>query len=160
MKENDGRAARRKTTHRLIVLGSGALGCLVLLGVTGRFLSPLMRGGAAARHSSHGLRDPQGGDQDAAAAAATAAAPPASAHAFRRALHNQFGLGNLLGKNKKKDQAQVMKEVLAADLQLVDLTVVEEELLRSPSNSYAGVYGKFCKLDWSLRKRDPSAGTL
>ena len=95
------------------------------------------------------------------------------ARQFRLSYKDQFD---------KKDQAQVIKEVLAADLQLVDLTVVEEELLRAPANSYAGgkycrhilsfalhiyspfipppnqVYGKFCKLDWTLRKKDPSAG--
>jgi hypothetical protein len=57
-----------------------------------------------------------------------------------------------------KDEAQIMKEVLAGDLQLIDVTVNEKELVRAPENSYAGVYGKFCQLDWSRRKVDPSAG--
>lgn len=94
------------------------------------------------------LRDPKGA---AAAMAAGLAGSEKSVHQFRHALHKQFSGSN------KNDEAQVLQDVLAAKLQLIDLTVVEEELLRAPANSYAGVYGKFCKIDWTVRKKDPSA---
>lgn len=142
MKGNNGRAARRKTAKRYAMVGSGIVVGVFLLCWMGVLPVPL--GGSGKEPSGRLLRDPRGGRH------ARDEAVGETAHQFRHSYKNQFG--------DHKDEAQVMKEVLAADLQLVDLTVVEEELLRAPPNSYAGVYGKFCKLDWTLRKKDPSAG--
>ncbi len=133
MKGNDGRAARRKMIHRWLIVGSSLAGLLLVLRLTGVIPFDRSHEHGSSRGSGRLLRDPHA----------------ENARQFRHALHHQFS---------DKDEAQVLQQVLAAELQLVDLTVVEEELLRSPTNSYAGVYGKFCKLDWTIRKRDPSAG--
>ena len=56
-------------------------------------------------------------------------------------------------------KAEILEKILSAQYNLVDLHVVEDEVLRSPANSYAGVYGSFCELDFSQHKEDPSSGT-
>lgn len=128
MKENDGRAARRQSTQKLLTGVGLAAVALLLLMVLGR------RGGDETTRSNGArlLRD-------------------TSNYQKIKQLHRSHH-------NSDEDDAQVMKQVLAGDLQLMDMTVKEQELIRAPPNSYAGVYGKFCKLDWSRRKRDPSAG--
>ena len=152
MKGNDGRAARRKLIRRAWMVGSSLVGIIVVLWVGKAILGTQNHhfyypyDGVAS--SGRLLRDPR------RAAAAVMNRAGESAHQFRYSLHRQFSGSN------KMDEAQVLHDVLAAKLQLIDLTVVEEELLRSPANSYAGVYGKFCKVDWTIRKKDPSAGTL
>ena len=142
MKGNDGRAARRKLIRRGLMLGSSLLGLVTVMVVARKIL---VAQNPASSYGSSGrlLRDP-----------GRRAGGAGSARQFRFSLHRQFSGSD------KEDEAQVLQDVLAAKLQLIDLMVVEEELLRAPSNSYAGVYGKFCKIDWTLRKRDPSAGTL
>ena len=64
-------------------------------------------------------------------------------------MHDQF---------LDKDEAQVLEMILSAEIHLVDLHVEQEEVMRSPPNSYAGVYGSFCQLDFSIHKKDPSSG--
>ena len=143
MKGNDGRAARRKRIRQGLILGSSLLGLVAVMVVARKIF--------VAQNPS--LNYPYGyyGSSSSGAAAAGGAAD--SARQFRFSLHRQFSGSD------KEDEAQVLQDVLAAKLQLIDLMVVEEELLRAPPNSYAGVYGKFCNIDWTLRKRDPSAGT-
>ena len=80
----------------------------------------------------------------------------AKKHAQQRRNHQGGGTDS---QGHEYDEAKVIKRVLDGDLQLIDVTAEEKELLRAPPNSYAGVYGKFCRLDWSRRKVDPSAGT-
>jgi hypothetical protein len=153
MKGNDGRAARRKTSHRFAVVAAGIMGGLILLCVLG--VLPVPFGAASSgdgepyrKKAARLLRDPTGHHHDGGEAAAGPSSKK-TARQFRNSYQNQFD---------GHDEAQVLKKVLAAELQLVDITVVEEELLRAPANSYAGIYGKFCTLDWTLRKKDPSAG--
>jgi hypothetical protein len=54
--------------------------------------------------------------------------------------------------------------IISASIHLIDIQVeeseqqVDEELFDN-DHTYAGVYGTFCELDFSLQKQDPSAGT-
>ena len=134
MKGNDGRAARRKLTRQLAFIVGGfviLLAILTFLGVGGR------RG--------NNLRD----SAKASLARIRDSSAYAKASEFRNDLRNQF---------KEKHEGQILEEILSGYLHLVDVQVVEEELLSAPPNSYAGVYGTFCRLDWSMHKKDPSAG--
>jgi hypothetical protein len=134
MKENDGRASRRKT-HRQLWYGGLILGGLFLFVAWKKWDNSLDQ-----YDESNHLR----------------LLRQAKKHAERR--HHDGGNDNNSNGDQEYNEAKVMKRVLSGDLQLIDVTVVEKELLRAPSNSYAGVYGKFCRLDWSRRKVDPSAG--
>jgi hypothetical protein len=126
MKENDGRASRRKTTRRFLYgVGLVAVALAVIM-----------------------LRTHWADDD-----------PATNARLLRQARkHAMLKRHNQRNQDNDMDKAQVIKGVLAGELHLIDLTVEENELIRAPSNSYAGVYGKFCELDWSRRKVDPSAG--
>ena len=128
MKENDGRASRRKT-NRQLVYGGGIV--LVLLIVGWKW--------ADSQDPSDDPNHLRLLRQAKKHAAATRRGGKETPHEY--------------------DEAKVIQRVLDGDLQLIDVTVEEKELLRAPQNSYAGVYGKFCRLDWSRRKVDPSAGT-
>lgn len=72
---------------------------------------------------------------------------------FRRNLHLQFRADG------QRDEDDVLQDIIDAKLHLVDLKIIDEELEAAPRNSYAGIYGSFCKLNWEMHKRDPSAGT-
>ena len=128
MKENDGRASRRKT-NRQLVYGGGIV--LVLLIVGWKWADS---------------QDPSD-DPNHLRLLRQAKKHAAANRRGGKETHHEY------------DEAKVIQRVLDGDLQLIDVTVEEKELLRAPQNSYAGVYGKFCRLDWSRRKVDPSAGT-
>lgn len=75
------------------------------------------------------------------------------ARKFRKDLHKSY--------NKHQfHEAEMLEQILEAEIHLVDLEVVEEELLRAHPSSYAGVYGHFCELNFELHKEDPAAGRL
>ncbi|CAB9506936.1 HSPB (Heat shock 27kDa) associated protein 1 [Seminavis robusta] len=57
----------------------------------------------------------------------------------------------------KKPMGRDAERILAADLNLVDIEVVSRELRQAPSDSYAGIYGIFCKVNWAAHKKDPSS---
>jgi hypothetical protein len=153
MKGNSGRGARRKVGRQLLWLCGGCLGLVVVLMVLGRGTGsdgskqlrenqqrqrPFGRIRQAAQGAAQSLREASRAAQD-------------QAKEFRSGLSDQFD---------RKDEGEILELVLNAEIHLVDLNVVEEELLRAPPNSYAGVYGSFCKLDWKLHKKDPSGGKL
>lgn len=52
-----------------------------------------------------------------------------------------------------------MEQVVAAAIHLIDIEVDKGELRRSSSDSYDGIYGVFCKLNFAAHKQDPSSGT-
>ena len=63
--------------------------------------------------------------------------------------------------NDDKKLSWEFNRVLAADFNLIDLQVTSESALRNaPANSYDGVHGVFCQLDFAKHKEDPSSGTL
>ena len=135
MKGNDGRAARKKLTRQLAFIVGGfviLLAVLTFLGVGGK--KGNLRDSASAYAKDHLARI-----RDTAAKASD----------FRNDLRNQF---------KQRHEGEILEEILSGHLHLIDLQVVEEELLSAPPNSYAGIYGVFCRLDWSLHKKDPSRG--
>jgi hypothetical protein len=158
MKGNHGRGARRKQTRRiLIIVGGGfvvlVIGLMLVLGVGGgggdSNRRSLSQPAASENGNNKNLRDtPWSKTQNQLTRIRDAAQEQASQ--FRKDLLDQFA---------RKDEGEILDMVLQAKIHLVDLHIVEEELLRAPSNHYAGVYGSFCKLDWNLHKQDPSAGT-
>jgi hypothetical protein len=49
--------------------------------------------------------------------------------------------------------------ILSASVHLIDIQVEESKLGEFDNDhTYAGVYGTFCELDFSLQKQDPSSG--
>lgn len=150
MKGNDGKAARRRSNQQVLVVCGSLLSLLVVLTLTGVIAPSLSIFSSTADDDRHfgsmRLRNSVMGGMTEGLRQAAAQ----TSHQVKASMQRQWA---------HKDEATLMKEVLAAELELVDLTVVESQLAKSPPNSYDGVYGEFCRLDWSKRKRDPSAGT-
>ena len=123
MKENDGRGARRQLQRKLLyIVGAFAILLVVLnlLGVGG---------------TRKALRDtPLTQTQQQYERIRSASQESAAEH--RDVLTNQFA---------EQSEAKLLESVLSGHLHLADLRVVDEELMRAPSNSYAGVYGEFCR---------------
>jgi hypothetical protein len=136
MKGNNGKGHRKKLMGKLIMIVSSfaiLIGFLTIIGY-GRSKGKLLRKAAADTVISHKKNSrPQFQQQQG----------------WREDMQDQF-----LG----KDEFEVLEMILSADIHLVDLHVDQEEVMRSPSNSYAGVYGSFCQLDFSIHKKDPSSG--
>jgi hypothetical protein len=141
-KGNDGRASRKKITWQLLWVFGGFLCLIIVLSLLG--------GGSNNNNnnSNNQLRD----------------TPVSRAREHLGRLRNAGAEEALENRNDLKDQfsekseGELLESVLSGHLHLVDLHVVQEEMSRAPSNSYAGIYGMFCRLDWSLHKKDPSAG--
>lgn len=135
MKGNNGRGARKRLTRQLFFIIGGFLALLFVLSVLGV-------------GTTKQLRDtPLSNNQDRSAQILQEDQEQATEHQFDMA--RQF---------TERGEGKLMEEVLSGRLHLVELYSVREELIRSPSNTYAGVYGKFCRLNWALHKKDPSAG--
>ena len=140
MKENDGRGARRKKLKRMRWLGGVCVALSLAL-----FLLTLLSRRSSTATSSRSLKGQE--------------------HRLRRkpAL-SQWGENAMRFRDQMKDQqeneAEILQMALDAEIHLIDLFVVEEEMLSAPKNSYEGVYGKFCRLDWQLHKNNPSEGEL
>lgn len=74
--------------------------------------------------------------------------------------HQDGGLQKTPTANDDKKLSWDYNRILAADYHLIDIQVTSDRDLRNaPVNSYDGVYGVFCQLDFSRHKEDPSAGT-
>lgn len=58
----------------------------------------------------------------------------------------------LLPENKKE-----YEPILSAKLNLVDIDTDRRKLRGAPEDSYDGVYGTFCKINWKVHKEDPSS---
>jgi hypothetical protein len=136
MKENNGKGRRKKLMGKLIMIISSfaiLIGLLTMLGF-GRSKSKLLRTKTIANmvkksNPSYDSRN--------------------NKPAWREDIHDQF---------LDKEESEVLEMILSAEIHLVDLHVDQEEVRRSPPNSYAGVYGSFCQLDFSIHKKDPSSG--
>jgi hypothetical protein len=76
--------------------------------------------------------------------------PQETAARYRRDLTKQF---------ESKEEHRLLEDVLNAKLHLMDVYSVQEEVERAPSNSYNGVYGSFCRLNFKLHKENPASGT-
>ena len=142
LKGNDGRGARRQTQKKLIVLST----CLVTVLLTVWLLQNnsnksvasqgfLSASSAVARFKEHHLRR-----EGRSLPIINGAVSPAAQHGIT--------------------QSQ-LDRILSGELHLVEIRVDDEELKASFSgsadiSSYDGVYGTFCKIDWSLHKSNPS----
>jgi hypothetical protein len=143
-KGNDGRGARKKITWQLLWIFGGFLLLIIVLS----FL------GVGGRSNINQLRDTNVSPDTPVSKAREHLerirnAGQEQASKFRNDLKDQFS---------EKNEGKLLESVLSGHMHLVDLHIVQEELSRAPSNSYAGIYGNFCHLDWSLHKKDPSAG--
>jgi hypothetical protein len=137
-KGNDGRGARKKITWQLLWIVGGFLLLIIVLSLLG----------VGGRSNINQLRDtPVSKAREQLGRIRNAGQEEASKN--RNDLKDQFS---------EKSEGKLLESVLSGHMHLVDIHIVQEELSRAPSNSYAGVYGKFCRLDWSLHKKDPSAG--
>jgi hypothetical protein len=60
--------------------------------------------------------------------------------------------------NVELDDQQSLDLILSASINLVAISADPSELEAS-AQSYSGVYGDFCALNFDVHKADPSAGT-
>ena len=141
MKENNGRGARRKLIRRLTFIIAPFVvlfGFLTLIGF-GRFRRQQLR--SAVQGEKYGHAGLGGGGGGGGLGASTS---------WKQKLQKQF---------VRAKESDVLEQILSAQLHLVDLHIEQAEVARSPSDSYEGVYGSFCQVDFSLHKKDPSRGT-
>jgi hypothetical protein len=66
---------------------------------------------------------------------------------------------DLIQQFESEEEIKYLEDILNAKIHLMDVYAVQEELERSPANSYSGVYGSFCKLNFQAHKDNPSSGT-
>lgn len=61
---------------------------------------------------------------------------------------------------EKEDHADIVNDILAAQLNLVNILAPESSQVRfnDEENTYTGVYGDFCQLNFGAHKQDPSSG--
>jgi hypothetical protein len=50
--------------------------------------------------------------------------------------------------------------ILEGKLNLVDITFDKHALAKAPKDSYEGIYGVFCQLNFAAHKNDPSSGKI
>lgn len=163
-KGNDGRAARRRSTKQLV--GVSACSLIFVIGFLYIRQPPVEpRRGKASAGGGDGrnlgrLRDRQG-VQDrqhragrggrAADGKEEAMNPHERATMYRRYLIDQF--------ESPDEELKLLNDVLNGRLHLIELEVVKEEMDRAREDSYAGVYGSFCRLNFAAHKANPSSGT-
>jgi hypothetical protein len=60
---------------------------------------------------------------------------------------------------EKEDHADIVNDILAAQLNLVNILAPESSQVRfnDEENTYTGVYGDFCQLNFGAHKQDPSS---
>ena len=66
---------------------------------------------------------------------------------------------DLIKQFESKEEIKYLEDILSAKIHLMEINAVSQELERSPSNSYSGVYGLFCKLNFQVHKDNPASGT-
>ena len=146
MKENNGRAARKKFTRKLSTVLCVFLGAMgILLALEHQFTSRNNN-----NNNNNGAYEMEDG----------------MPKKKRMSLWNKLRKG---GKQKAKSMlklseaatvhrtSQEFNRILLADLNLIDLEVDNRELRNAAEDSYDGVYGIFCKLNFQVHKDDPSA---
>jgi hypothetical protein len=138
MKGNNGRAARKRWAQQLIVAGGVCLCFGVILFVRTTSIRQKVTAIDQQLLRVPGQNKLMMNIQD-------------KARKFRKDLHISYNTPQL-------DEAEMLEKILEAEINLVDLEVVEEELLRAHPSSYAGIYGHFCALNFEVHKNDPAAG--
>ena len=149
MKENNGHAFRLRQAKRMMWLGGSMFVCSLVVWYTVHSSSTGGGGGSiiGSGGGSRLLRDMAAAPRNFVANSGNNGEGTA-AQEFRRKLSQQF---------EDETEVELLEKVLAGELNLMDLYVVEEDLDRSPSNTYNGVYGMFCNINFEIHKRDPSA---
>lgn len=75
----------------------------------------------------------------------------------RQSLFNKIRGAKRGGGSVRTPVSKEFSRILAADLHLIEIDSDSRELRRSPADSYGGVYGTFCKLNFKAHKEDPSS---
>jgi hypothetical protein len=138
MKGNTGKAARKRWTQQLIVTGGVCLCVSAILFVRSLGQKDTDARPQQLRESAQDIFKNKIQDR---------------ARKFHEGLHESYT-------KHQFHEAEMLEKILEAEINLVDLEVVEEELLRAHPSSYAGVYGYFCELNFDVHKKDPAAGRL
>ena len=133
MKGNTGKARRQRTQRQILAIVASF--CLLIV------LLELMGYGKIGKASRSKLRQSYQGSK---------------AKFQDRFSQMKAGRGGR-SSNDDLDESQILEMILSAEIHLIDLNSKPNEMMKAPSNSYAGVYGTFCKLDFDLHKRDPSS---
>jgi hypothetical protein len=158
MKENNGHAARKLLWNRVAwsIIG---LGCLLLSGT----ILLILRESEGNNHTK--LSKNQEAQRQAQLRRKTSRAAKHRARADGneqqpQLQQQQHGIAPaaLLGISQAE-----LDDILSARVHLMDLSIDAHELLRAVDADedktvlhYAGVYGTFCRIDWSLHKTNPS----
>jgi hypothetical protein len=166
-KGNDGKAARQRAMKQLVCASSSILVFTVLLlcrrggsndySIRNKPIVSSMDGHDPRRlgrtrqvhHNSRQRPSGSGGEGAPEIFDETGMDPHEVAVRFRR---------DLLRQAESKDEIRLLEDVLEGKLHLINIMGVEEELVRSSENSYAGVYGRFCRLNFAVHKENPSSG--
>ena len=154
MKENNGRARRDQLTRKLcpvFLVFFSVIGALFALehGIIPMEEQADDYDGRQHKNLWHKLRKHQKRGNDFAILRAERNPPTAGSPSL------------LVNVNDDKKLRWEYNRVLAADVHLIDIQVTSDRDLRhAPDNSYDGIMGIFCQLDFSKHKEDPSAGTL
>jgi hypothetical protein len=155
-KGNDGKGARRRVTRQLLF----AVGCVVIFSVGFFCLSDQQKKKETnSSEGSRGLRDSKGlqkrkgrpGRDRGAADADQEMDPHEREVRYRRYLIDQF--------ESPEEELELLDDVLNGKLHLINIELVEKEMERASEDSYAGVYGSFCELNFAVHKANPSSGT-
>ena len=153
-KGNDGKGARRRVTNQLLFM----TGCVVVFVVGFLCLSGRQEEANASR-GGRGLRDSKGqqgrkgrpGRGRGAADAEESMDPHEREVRYRRYLIDQF--------ESPEEELELLDDVLNGKLHLIEIELVGKEMERASEDSYAGVYGSFCRLNFAAHKANPSSGT-
>ena len=138
-KGNKGRGAAQR---RVKFLGLILVLLVSLLGVVHVLLPDSTLNSRVMRHAKQ-LRQRAGGS--AAAAASSKSHHGSSGERTRRSHFNKH---------------EIKEFILRGKLNLVELRTKHGELADAPEDSYDGVYGVFCRLNFAVHKEDPSSGML
>lgn len=87
-------------------------------------------------------------------AIASAAAAAARKHSNKKAKGN-----NQQQQRSTFNKHEVAELIMRGKLNLVELHTKHGELADAPEETYDGIYGTFCRLNFAAHKEDPSSGT-
>lgn len=140
LKENNGRGARRKMARRVVVIVTVSLLSVVI------FLAIGPSNSSSNHHSSK--RRQQLSQHLRSLANRAAEVVP-----MYRTKKDKSG-----ERSSDSDSDQhVLNDIVQGKLHLIDIRTDVSALSTSHNSEYSGVYGSFCRLNWSIHKKDPSA---
>lgn len=162
MKENDGKAARRRFLRQLMLWGGGASIIFIVGASIGLFSSPSSSSSSPDDRRHYLLRSDKQGNDERSLHHRKILPAQRDWRWRQQKLQRQHPPGRD-GEDEQQqrqfDEAEMIDKILEAKIHLVSLSVREEELERSHPSSYAGIYAHFCELNFDAHKRDPAAGT-